>query len=43
MLDEFNNMAQQAINEHDEEPEASSVESVSEIENTTPKGRTISL
>ena len=35
MLDEFNNMAQQAINAHDEEPEASSVESVSEIENTT--------
>jgi len=35
MLDEFNNMAQQAINEHDEESEASSVESVSEIENTT--------
>jgi len=36
MLYEFNNMAQQAIiNEHDEEPEASSGESVSEIENTT--------
>jgi len=34
MLDEFNNMAQQAINKHDEEPETSSAESIPKTENT---------